>query len=124
MNSLTSRVSYLKGLMDGLDLKNDSKEAKIFSEIVVILESMANEIEAINSLQEELEEYVDAIDEDLTMLEEDYYDEDFDEDYDELDDYEELVCPKCNETIYLDYNITDDKDSITCPNCNEIIDIK
>ncbi|WP_414836261.1 CD1247 N-terminal domain-containing protein, partial [Clostridium sporogenes] len=31
MKSITSKVSYLKGLIEGLEVKEDSKEGKIIS---------------------------------------------------------------------------------------------
>ena len=36
MENITAKIAYLQGLMDGLDLDKDSKEAKIFSFKIMI----------------------------------------------------------------------------------------
>ena len=43
--------------------------------------------------------------------------DDDDEDYDEDEDYYEVVCPGCGETICFDSSI--DPENLTCPACNE-----
>lgn len=119
MSSLTERVAYLRGLSDGLDLDQNTKEGKLFSAIISVLDEMAEEIDILDENQQELEEYVDAIDEDLARVEDDVYEDD--EDYDD-DGYMEVECPNCHETVYLDEDMFDDEDNeIICPNCNEPI---
>lgn len=120
MESLNSRVSYLNGLIEGLDIDKSTKEGRIITEIVSILKDMADEIKVLKSTQEDMEEYVDAMDDDLNKLENEFYDEDYD-DYDE--DFIDVKCPQCGETVYVDSDIIDDKDAITCPNCNHSIDL-
>lgn len=122
MSSLSERVAYLRGLSDGLDVDQSTKEGKLFSAIIGVLEEMAEEIDILDENQQELDEYVDAIDEDLARVEDDVY-EDEDE-YDE-DGYMEVECPNCHETVYLDEDMFDDEDDeIICPNCNEPIHLE
>lgn len=126
MNSIISRVSYLNGLIDGLGITNETKEGKVIAEIASILRTMAEEIEDLQIAQEETDEYIDAIDEDLNNIEEDFYGE-FDDDDDEMEDccedYVDITCPNCNETVYIDSDICEEKDAITCPNCHSNIDL-
>ena len=71
--TITEKVAYLKGLMEGLDLDKTTKEGKILSAMADILEDIALTV-ADNCDQ------IDAIDEDLESLEEYVYEElDFDE---------------------------------------------
>lgn len=125
MESISSRVSYLNGLIDGMEIDKTSKEGRLISEIASILKDMAGEIQTLKETQEEMEDYVDAIDEDLSDLEEDlYYDEDEDDDYEDDDDFSNYIsikCPSCNETVYIDSDICDCNEAITCPNCHEEI---
>ncbi len=134
--TLTERVAYLKGLMEGLDT-ND----KVIGLIADILSDMADEITDMQSDMEEISEVVDTIDEDLGELEKDFYEidedecgcghhHDFDEcgsedeDDDELFDDEELyevTCPTCSDTICLNEAMIEDG-SITCPNCGELLE--
>jgi hypothetical protein len=125
MESIISRVSYLNGLIEGLGIDNASKEGRVILEMAKILKEMANEIEFLKDMQEEMEEYVDAIDEDLSVLEEDLYDEDEDEEFDcdedDFDNYININCPHCDETVYIDSEICSSNEKITCPNCHKEI---
>jgi len=127
MNSIISRVSYLNGLIEGLGITDETKEGKTITEIANILKDMAIEIEDLQCSQEEIEDYIDTIDEDLCDVEDEIFEnedenEDEDEDEDECcDDYVHVECPHCNETVYLDTNIFNEKEEITCPSCHEPI---
>lgn len=114
MESITSKVSYLNGLIEGLSIDKESKEGKIITEISSILKYMAEEMEDLKSAQDEIEDYVDAIDEDLNSIENEVYGED-------EDDFIDVECPNCGETIYVDADLLDERDNITCPKCNNII---
>lgn len=120
MNSLISRVSYLNGLVEGLYIDKNSKDGKIISEVVNILNDMAEEIQNLKDTTEDMENYMDAMDEDLDKLENEVYDDNCD--YDD-DDFINVKCPHCGETVYIDSNLIDDKESITCPNCSNSISL-
>lgn len=124
MENIKEKISYLKGLSDGLGIDHETKEGKILLAIIDVLDDMAEEVMLLEDGQIELDEYVEAIDEDLALVEEDLYgEEDMDEcDCDHEDDgYIEIECPNCNETIFLDEEMLEDEDEeeIICPNCNE-----
>lgn len=122
MSSLENRVSYLKGLMEGMEIDTTVKEGKILSEVVDILKEISEEIEILHEDNADLEEYVDSIDEDLADVEELLYDEDYDDEMDEEDDdFMEIKCTNCGETVYVDENIMNNEKSITCPNCHKSI---
>ncbi|PRR78788.1 hypothetical protein CLLI_13700 [Clostridium liquoris] len=124
MDSLKSKISYLSGLIDGLGLEAEGKEGRIITEIVGILEQMADEIEEVQDSQNDMQEHIDALDEDLTSVEDDLYDEDdYDDDYDDenIEDFIDMTCDNCGETVYVDTAILKGKDSITCPNCHKDI---
>ena len=117
--TITEKVAYLKGLMEGLDLDKTTKEGKILDAMADILEDIALTV-ADNCDQ------IDAIDEDLESLEEYVYDDlDFDDDdYDDIfgddDDEEgeyEFECPNCHEVVFIDESVFDEGKEIECPNC-------
>lgn len=85
MDYLVQRVSYLKGLADGLGIDETSKEGKLLLHIVEVLEDFADVLEETIENQMELEEYVNFIDEDLADVEDEIYESD--DDYDDFDDY-------------------------------------
>ncbi len=106
MDYLFQKVSYLRGLADGLGIDEGTKEGKLLLQIVGILEEFADALDETIDNQIELEEYVGYIDEDLADLEDEIYDledefedEYYDEYYDEYDDCcgDDDCCCDCDE---------------------------
>lgn len=118
--SMTESVAYLKGLAEGLELDKETKEGKLLTAIIDVLDEMAAEVSDVEETIGELDELVDTIDEDLGTLEEDFYgDEDEDDDEDETDGpMYEVTCPNCGDTIYLDEGTIMEGD-IDCPSCGQ-----
>lgn len=143
MAELKEKIAYIQGLADGLDLDDKSAEGKILRHVLEVLEDMADIIEDIDLGQAELEDYVEAIDEDLAELEKDflesevaecqcdhddhYSDDDLDDlddvDVEELDDDEvEVECPHCGEVAYVEEeDLADEELEILCPNCGKVL---
>lgn len=84
MNDLFKKVSYLEGLADGLGVDETTNEGKLLLQIINVLGDFTDVLEDIVDDQIGLEEYVSFIDEDLSDVEDEIYD-----DYDEFDDYED-----------------------------------
>lgn len=138
MSDFKSKISYVKGLADGMEL-SDSREKKLMMEIINVLMEMGEALDDLEDKVMENQEYLESIDEDLGELEEDYYgdedddDEEYydedDEEYDEDDlvfdddDFLEVECPECNETVYIDENLVGKDGKAECPNCKVIIDV-
>lgn len=121
---LLEKVSYLKGLCDGLKINHETDEGKVLVGILDLLGDMAETIEDLSDEQFEMQEVIDEIDEDLGCLEEDFYD-DCDCDCDCCDDdpeFYEVECPNCGEIVCIDDSGLFD-DGIICPNCDEKIDL-
>ncbi|MBR3738489.1 MAG: hypothetical protein IKN26_07110 [Eubacterium sp.] len=114
-------LGYLKGLIDGLDIDENSKEAKVFKAIVEVLENMNADLDDVYEELEYQTDTIEAIDEDLAELEEDYYDDDDDWYDDDEDEDFEIECPNCGEIIYVDED-TVLEGSIECPNCGETLE--
>ena len=85
-NQLSDKVSYIRGLMEGMQFDTDSNEGRLLGKIVDLLGDMADEIEAVSEAQDELSEYVDSVDEDLADLEDAIFDDEDDDEDDEDDD--------------------------------------
>lgn len=84
---LSEKVSYLKGLAEGMQLQQQTKEGRLVLELLELMDDLIVEFERAVDRQDELHDYVDAIDEDLRDLESFVYDEDwFDEEEDTLDE--------------------------------------
>ena len=122
---ILEKVAYMKGLAEGLGLATKTKEGKILSVMIDILDDIALELEDLYENQVELEEGLDAVSDDLNDVEtylyemDGEYDEDDDEDEDEdEDEVYETTCPVCEEEIFFDETILADG-GVKCPNCGE-----
>ena len=121
MKHLYEEVAYLKGLAEGLEISAESKEGKMIHKIVDALEVFADAIVTLDEEQEELQDFVESIDEDLADMEEDLYEEDDDED-DEDFSYIEMECPNCGELVEIDEDLLyDDEVDVVCPDCKAVI---
>ena len=116
--TLLERVSYIKGLMEGLSLDEKEPMTKLVAEIVDVLDDMAATVEDMDEYINELNEYIGEIDEDLEAVE-DYLDEEYDE-YDE-DDFYSVICPECGEEFCVDDD-TAQRGELNCPNCGESLE--
>lgn len=133
MGYLAERVSYLRGLVEGINLDKSSNESRIFDEIIELLDDMATSIEGLEAdqqdLSDELEETQLDVDDliDAVFDDEDLYDEDYDEEgFDEEDEYcEELACPNCGAILPIDVDLLEeDEIVIKCPDCGEDVTIE
>ena len=115
--SISEKVSYLKGLAEGLELSDKSKEGKLISVIIDLLDDIALEIEDMKEEQCDLEDGLDAVSDDLADLESLVYEEESEDDEDDEDCYE-TTCPNCEEEIYFDDSVLEEGEVI-CPNCGE-----
>lgn len=128
--SVSEKVAYLRGLMEGLDIDDDSKEGKLFAAIVDVLDEIATDMSDMDEDVAELADYIEEIDEDLGDLEEFVYD--FDDDCccdDDCDcccddecDCIEFTCPACGEDVCVDVDLIEDDGITSCPNCGEDIE--
>ena len=97
--TVSEKVAYLKGLADGLGIKDSTNEGKLMLAVIDVLEAMADDIEAVDAHAKDLSDSISDISEDMEYLEDlcigDMDDDD--EDYDEIDDDDDDadVCTGC-----------------------------
>ena len=135
--TILEKTAYIKGLCEGLGFdKADSAEAKVIKALLDLCQDMAEEIDALGSDVEDLIDYCEELDEDLGDVEEILLDEEDEEDEewdDECDgdcdccdmcgdceicddeDYFEIVCPSCGETVCFDDSVN--AEELICPAC-------
>lgn len=128
----TERVSYIRGLAEGLELDENKKEVKVINAIIDLLDDMALSISEMEDNMNDMADQLDAVDEDLGSLEDDFYDEDGEDGEDAVDDeaedddgdaecYYEVTCPNCHETVCLTEDLLKDG-QMSCPNCGETLE--
>ena len=126
---LTEKIAYIKGLAEGLALDENKPEVKLINAIIDLLDDIAYDVQDMEELYDELSAQVEEIDEDLSDVESELYDdEDYDDDFDDDDDYDddddvfyEVTCGACGKKI----NVSEDvllEGEITCPNCGEVLE--
>lgn len=116
---ISEKVSYLRGLIEGLDISKDSKEGKIYAAMLDIFDEISCSIDDINGEVDELYALTDEIDSDLGDVEEAVYTDSCCNEEDEDEDIEyEVTCPECGEVIGIDDEISQDGEVI-CPTCGE-----
>lgn len=139
---LTEKVSYLKGLMSGLGMEENTKEGRVLCQMAEILDELAHSVEEMQDEVDQVSELVDVIHEDLGDVEDyleelaldeetdccccddDEDDDDDDDDYFEFDDDDELyevTCPACKDTICLNEDMLSEG-SMDCPNCGKTLE--
>ena len=112
MENISNQLSYLKGLIDGLNVDPDSDYGRIFEGIVNVLDEINDSVDDIMEYQDELADQVDMIDEDLASVEEELMgDEEF------FDTDRPVTCPSCGNEFDIDF----DCDGICedCDKCDE-----
>ena len=117
---ICEKIAYIKGLTDGLNPDSTTKEGKILLAIIDLLQDITEEICDIEDACDDMSEQIDAVDADLADVEEIVYDE-FDDCDCCDDDFYEIECPECHDTIYLDDDMLEDG-GVECPNCGAQLD--
>lgn len=136
MSYVKEKVSYLRGLFDGLELE-ESSQTKLFNAMIDVMDSIADAIDDNEATIDELDECISDIYDSLEEVEEDFYgllneldeldemDDEEDDDNDEFpfdeDDFIEVQCPNCDDIIYFDQEMLSSKEDLICPSCNKNI---
>lgn len=126
MEKLIKKTAYIKGLCDGLNISDSTNEGKVLLAIVDLLEDMTEEMIDLRESYEELDTFVDAIDESVSEMEEYMYEDEFYHDHDcgccdDEEDYVDITCPNCEDSIVFDKEMLEEDGEISCPNCGKVI---
>ena len=80
MSKMGEKVAYLKGLAEGLGVNGESDKGKLMLAMIETMEAFAQASEENEAKLEELREYVEEIDSDVSDMEEALFSEDEDDD--------------------------------------------
>ena len=67
--TISERVAYIKGLVDGLELDCNDKNSKVLKEVVLVLEDMALCLEDHEDVTNAIGEQLAEVDSDLSSFE-------------------------------------------------------
>ncbi|KJS00804.1 MAG: AraC family transcriptional regulator [Peptococcaceae bacterium BRH_c4a] len=104
-----------------MNIETESKEGRILTNVIEVLDDFATTIKEMEEAHDQLENYLESIDEDLFHLEEDVYNDEAEAS--EEGEYLEVDCPRCGEVVCFESDVLEDEDTIevTCPNCDEVV---
>ena len=131
--TVSEKVAYLKGLAEGLGIKDSTSEGKLMLAVIDVLDTMADELEAVDAHAKDLSDSINDINEDMEYLEDLCIgdtdgDDGFrcscdDDEYeaDEADDADDDVpsCSGCCSSCGGD----EQEYEVTCPKCGETITV-
>ena len=116
MKEVFDKIDNLK---EAIDKVNDERYSEIFNSINDVLVSLATKIDEVILIQEYLEENLGYIDDDLTDIQEELFEELTLEELEELDDeYVEVQCEHCGKPLFVEQKTLDENLKIPCPFCN------
>jgi len=116
--TISEKVAYLMCFVEGLTIATEkSKEGKLISVMIGILEEVGLSIEDLEDTVDALGEELDAVSDDLGDVESVVFDEEDDEEEEDFDDdWFEVECPTCEEPLIIDDEALAEG-YIQCPNC-------
>lgn len=116
MKEIYNDIESLKEIISNIENNCDKN---IYLGILNILEKISGKVEDSILRQEYLEENVQYMDEDLTDLQEELFEEvSFDELSDFEDEYIEINCKNCSKPLFVEKESMDSNKEIPCPFCS------
>ncbi len=113
-------LSFIQGMLEGDVNHHEHVEYKVVQRLLDVTDQLVEVSEQLDRRLSELEEYVEAVDEDLNDLELLVYDDEEMED----DELVTVTCPDCGEKVLIDEeDFEDDSIELLCPKCNTILEV-
>ena len=140
---MKEKAAYLKGLIDGLGIDENTKEGKVIKAMSELLSEMAETVDSIDEDVTHAYDQINDLSDELEDLEADLYEEededgesedaededsDGDDDDDAKDDdiasepFYEVACPNCGETVYVSEDDLDAGEA-NCAHCGVTFEV-
>lgn len=119
MKDIKNNINSLEKMISNVE---DSKYKEIFSSISNILNSLHTKIEEIMVNEAVLAENFKYMDQDISDIQEELFEEVSIEDLEEMEEtFTEVQCEHCGKPIYIEESALKENKEIKCPYCNENI---
>lgn len=118
MDNIREAIKDLNDTINNIDIENKD----LFLKLSNILENLMEKVEEIKVNQEAIEETLEYMDDDLSGIQEELFEE---VSLDELegfdDEYKEIKCIHCNKPVFIEVSTLENNKTIPCPYCNKNI---
>lgn len=119
MEELRGKIEELKNSLSKIE-NEEYKEC--FNSITSILEIMNEKIEELTINQETLEENIKFMDDDLSNIQDELFEELSIEELNDIEDeYTEITCVHCHKPVFIEQSTINNNAEIPCPYCNKNI---
>ena len=68
MKDLSNKISYIKGLADGLSLAEKGDEGKVITELIDVIQDLCTQFEDLSDYVDTLDEAIEEIDDSLIAV--------------------------------------------------------
>lgn len=122
MEELSKEIENFKKNLSNIE---NEEYKEYFNNISSILEIMNAKIEELTINQETIEENIKFMDDDLSNIQDELFEEvSIDELNDMEDEYKEVNCVHCNKPIFIEQSALSSNEEIPCPYCHKNIKFK
>lgn len=122
MEELKNKIDCFKESLSKIE-KTEYKEC--FNDIYSILNTMNDKLEELLVNQESIEERMQFLDEDVSGIQDELFEEVSIEELNDIEDeYTEINCIHCNKPIFIEKSALKNNAHIPCPYCHENIKTK
>ena len=119
MEEIRNDIEDLKKKVSSIE-SNEYKDC--FDKLTSVLENMSDKIEELIVNQESIEENIRFMDDDLTDIQDELFEEvSIDELNDMDDEYTEINCAHCGKSIFIEQSALNNNNEIPCPYCDKNI---
>lgn len=110
---IKERIAYIRGLLEGAEFSGgDDRGRAIWENLLGVCSQLADAVNLLEDEQADLGAYLEAVDADLSDLEE----------ITDIPDYVIVECPHCGEEVCFEEEfLYDDHAQVACPDCGEEI---
>lgn len=112
----------IENLNTSISKINDDNQKEIFKAICGILEDLSSKVEDVMVNEAVLAENFKYMNDDISDLQEELFEEVSVEDLDEIEnEYKEVNCKNCGKTVFIEESALKENKEIPCPYCNKNI---
>lgn len=119
MKDIKNRIENLNSSISRI---KDENYKELFNEVSSILSGLSSKVQEIMVNEAALAENLKYLDDDVSDIQEELFEEVSLEELDEIEEeFKEVSCKGCGKTIYIEASTLKENEEIPCPYCDENI---